>query len=68
MTESIRWDATDGIVTLTLDDPGKSANTINDRYVASMGQTLDRLLATDGQIIYFRSASDAIRSERIGLL
>src|SRR5947209_449565 len=45
MTESIRWDATDGIVTLTLDDPGKSANTLNDRYVASMGQTLDRLEA-----------------------
>jgi 3-hydroxyacyl-CoA dehydrogenase/enoyl-CoA hydratase/3-hydroxybutyryl-CoA epimerase len=34
-----------GIVTLTLDDPGRSANTINDRYVASMGQTLDRLEA-----------------------
>jgi 3-hydroxyacyl-CoA dehydrogenase/enoyl-CoA hydratase/3-hydroxybutyryl-CoA epimerase len=45
MTESIRWDATEGIVTLTLDDPGKSANTINDRFVASMGQTLDRLEA-----------------------
>jgi len=45
MTDSIRWDATDGIVTLTLDDPGKSANTINDRYVASMNQVLDRLEA-----------------------
>src|SRR2546423_2441773 len=45
MTDSIRWKASDGIVTLTLDDPGKSANTINDRYVASMGQTLDRLEA-----------------------
>jgi 3-hydroxyacyl-CoA dehydrogenase / enoyl-CoA hydratase / 3-hydroxybutyryl-CoA epimerase len=46
MTESIRWDAdADGIVTLTLDDPGKSANTINDRYVTSMSQTLDRLEA-----------------------
>ncbi|HEX6405401.1 MAG TPA: 3-hydroxyacyl-CoA dehydrogenase NAD-binding domain-containing protein [Pseudonocardiaceae bacterium] len=49
MTESIRWDSDadggDGIVTLTLDDPGKSANTINDRYVASMGQALDRLEA-----------------------
>ncbi|MCA1821728.1 MAG: enoyl-CoA hydratase/isomerase family protein, partial [Pseudonocardia sp.] len=46
MTDSIRWDVdAAGIVTLTLDDPGKSANTINDRYVASMGQTLDRLEA-----------------------
>jgi 3-hydroxyacyl-CoA dehydrogenase/enoyl-CoA hydratase/3-hydroxybutyryl-CoA epimerase len=46
MTGSIRWDAdADGVVTLTLDDPGRSANTINDRYVASMGETLDRLEA-----------------------
>ncbi|MGH3772009.1 MAG: 3-hydroxyacyl-CoA dehydrogenase NAD-binding domain-containing protein [Pseudonocardiaceae bacterium] len=46
MTESIRWDAdAEGIVTLTFDDPGRSANTMNDRYVASMGQTLDRLEA-----------------------
>ncbi|MDQ2881867.1 MAG: 3-hydroxyacyl-CoA dehydrogenase NAD-binding domain-containing protein [Actinomycetota bacterium] len=49
MTDSIRWDrdveGRDNIVTLTLDDPGRSANTMNDRYVASMGQTLDRLEA-----------------------
>ncbi|MGB6165851.1 MAG: 3-hydroxyacyl-CoA dehydrogenase NAD-binding domain-containing protein [Pseudonocardiaceae bacterium] len=47
MTESIRWDSDveSGIVTLTLDDPGRSANTMNDRYVASMEQTLDRLEA-----------------------
>ncbi|MGH3720352.1 MAG: 3-hydroxyacyl-CoA dehydrogenase NAD-binding domain-containing protein [Pseudonocardiaceae bacterium] len=49
MTESIRWDIDadggNGIVTLTFDDPGRSANTMNDRYVASMGQTLDRLEA-----------------------
>ncbi len=46
MAESIRWDRdADGIVTLTLDDPGRSANVINDCYVASMGQTLDRLEA-----------------------
>ncbi|MDQ4092693.1 MAG: 3-hydroxyacyl-CoA dehydrogenase NAD-binding domain-containing protein [Actinomycetota bacterium] len=45
----IRWDrgadGAEGIVTLTLDDPGKSANTMNERYVASMGDTLDRLQA-----------------------
>ncbi len=46
MSEAIRWDVdAGGIVTLTLDDPGRSANVINDRYVASMGQTLDRLEA-----------------------
>jgi 3-hydroxyacyl-CoA dehydrogenase/enoyl-CoA hydratase/3-hydroxybutyryl-CoA epimerase len=46
MTDSIRWDVdAAGIVTLTLDEPGKSANTINDRYVTSMGQMLDRLEA-----------------------
>ena len=55
MTESIRWDRdaegargtrdAEGIITLTLDDPGRSANTMNDRYVASMDQTLDRLEA-----------------------
>src|SRR5919199_3494471 len=46
MTDSIRWVIDDhGIVTLTLDDPGRSANTINDRYVTSMGQPLDRLEA-----------------------
>ncbi|MGH3693043.1 MAG: 3-hydroxyacyl-CoA dehydrogenase NAD-binding domain-containing protein, partial [Pseudonocardiaceae bacterium] len=46
MTESIHWDAdAAGIVTLTLDDPERSANVINDSYVASMGQTLDRLEA-----------------------
>ncbi|MGH3873854.1 MAG: 3-hydroxyacyl-CoA dehydrogenase NAD-binding domain-containing protein [Pseudonocardiaceae bacterium] len=46
MTGFLRWDAgAGGIVTLTMDDPGRSANTMNDRYVASMGQTLDRLEA-----------------------
>ncbi|MGH3826327.1 MAG: 3-hydroxyacyl-CoA dehydrogenase NAD-binding domain-containing protein [Pseudonocardiaceae bacterium] len=46
MTESIRWDIdADGIVTLTLDDPGRSANTLNDGYVTSMGKVLDRLEA-----------------------
>ncbi|HEU0087782.1 MAG TPA: 3-hydroxyacyl-CoA dehydrogenase NAD-binding domain-containing protein [Pseudonocardiaceae bacterium] len=43
---TIRWaqDA-DGIVTLTLDDPGQSANIMNDRYVRAMGETVDRLEA-----------------------
>jgi 3-hydroxyacyl-CoA dehydrogenase/enoyl-CoA hydratase/3-hydroxybutyryl-CoA epimerase len=42
----IRWDAdAEGIVTLTMDNPGKSANTMTDRYVTSMADTLDRLEA-----------------------
>jgi 3-hydroxyacyl-CoA dehydrogenase/enoyl-CoA hydratase/3-hydroxybutyryl-CoA epimerase len=42
----IRWDSdADGIVTLTMDDPGRSTNTMTDRYVTSMGETLDRLEA-----------------------
>jgi 3-hydroxyacyl-CoA dehydrogenase/enoyl-CoA hydratase/3-hydroxybutyryl-CoA epimerase len=42
----IRWDAdAAGIVTLTLDDPGRSVNTMTESYVASMGATLDRLEA-----------------------
>ncbi len=43
---TIRWERDgDGIVTLTLDDPGQSANTMNERYVAAMGETVDRLEA-----------------------
>jgi 3-hydroxyacyl-CoA dehydrogenase/enoyl-CoA hydratase/3-hydroxybutyryl-CoA epimerase len=35
----------DGIVTLTMDDPEQSANTMNDRYVAAMTAAVDRLEA-----------------------
>ncbi|MEV6301385.1 3-hydroxyacyl-CoA dehydrogenase NAD-binding domain-containing protein [Actinoplanes sp. NPDC051861] len=46
MTETIRWDrGDDGIVVLTLDDPSRGANTMNDAYVRSMGETVDRLEA-----------------------
>jgi 3-hydroxyacyl-CoA dehydrogenase / enoyl-CoA hydratase / 3-hydroxybutyryl-CoA epimerase len=45
----IRWDrgadGADGVVMLTLDDPGKSANTMNESYITSMADTLDRLEA-----------------------
>ena len=45
MSEStIRWEQhADGIVVLTLDDPSSSANTMNDAYVESMGEIVDRL-------------------------
>ena len=45
MSEStIRYDVdADGIVTLTLDDPASSANTMNAAYVRSMTAVVDRL-------------------------
>src|SRR4051794_41773786 len=46
MSSTIRWEQdADGIVVLTLDDPSSSANTMNDAYVRSMGETVDRLEA-----------------------
>ena len=43
---TIRWEQdNDGVVVLTLDDPQQQANTMNERYVRSMDQTLDRLEA-----------------------
>ncbi|GAA1233788.1 3-hydroxyacyl-CoA dehydrogenase NAD-binding domain-containing protein [Prauserella halophila] len=46
MTEAktIRWEQdSDGIVTLTMDDPKQSANTMNADYRESMGVVIDRL-------------------------
>ncbi|MEV6006667.1 3-hydroxyacyl-CoA dehydrogenase NAD-binding domain-containing protein [Streptomyces sp. NPDC051976] len=46
MSESttIRWEQdADGIVTLVLDDPGQSANTMNAAFADSLDATLDRL-------------------------
>ena len=45
MTEStIRWEQdADHIVTLILDDPQQSANTMNERYMRSMEETVSRL-------------------------
>lgn len=43
---TVRWEQdTDGVVVLTLDDPGQSANTMNAAYVASMRAAVDRLVA-----------------------
>ena len=33
----------DGIVTLTLDDPNQSANTMNDLYISSMKAVVDQI-------------------------
>ncbi|GAA1586124.1 3-hydroxyacyl-CoA dehydrogenase NAD-binding domain-containing protein [Actinoplanes couchii] len=51
MSETIRYDrAADGIVTLTLDDPSRGANTMNDAYVRSMEETVSRLEAERDEI------------------
>ena len=43
---AVRYDKdADGIVTLTLDDPTASANTMNELYIASMAAAVDRLYA-----------------------
>jgi 3-hydroxyacyl-CoA dehydrogenase/enoyl-CoA hydratase/3-hydroxybutyryl-CoA epimerase len=52
MTENtIQWDKdADGIVILTLDDPTGSANVMNEHYVQSMHDTVDRLVAEQDSI------------------
>ncbi|HEX2176096.1 MAG TPA: 3-hydroxyacyl-CoA dehydrogenase NAD-binding domain-containing protein [Nocardioidaceae bacterium] len=48
---AIRWDkGDDGIVVLTLDAPGQSANTMNDLYKASMEHAVERLEAEKADI------------------
>lgn len=43
---AVRWEkGADGIVVVTFDDPGRSANTMNSRYTAGMGACLDALYA-----------------------
>src|SRR4051812_43302252 len=41
----INWDADDGIVTLTMDDPAQRANTMNETFQHSIAETVDRLYA-----------------------
>jgi 3-hydroxyacyl-CoA dehydrogenase/enoyl-CoA hydratase/3-hydroxybutyryl-CoA epimerase len=48
---TIGWDKdTDGIVTLTMDDPSGSANVMNDAYLKSMGKAVDRLVAEQASV------------------
>ncbi|MEV5966485.1 3-hydroxyacyl-CoA dehydrogenase NAD-binding domain-containing protein [Kribbella sp. NPDC051952] len=44
----ISWDLADGIVTLTMDDPDASANTMNETYLAAMAATIERLQTASG--------------------
>ncbi|HEY9348630.1 MAG TPA: 3-hydroxyacyl-CoA dehydrogenase NAD-binding domain-containing protein [Inquilinus sp.] len=41
----ISWDLDEGVVTLTMDEPGASANTMNETYLAAMGSVVERLQA-----------------------
>ena len=44
MTDAVGYDKdADGVVTLTLDQPGASTNVMNAAYVVAMGEVLDRL-------------------------
>lgn len=44
--KAVRWDkGADGIALVTLDDPGRSANTMNDRYTEAMGEVVDAIAA-----------------------
>jgi 3-hydroxyacyl-CoA dehydrogenase/enoyl-CoA hydratase/3-hydroxybutyryl-CoA epimerase len=48
---AIRWEQdAQGIVTLTLDDPNQSANTMNDLFQASLRRTVERLTAEKSSI------------------
>jgi 3-hydroxyacyl-CoA dehydrogenase/enoyl-CoA hydratase/3-hydroxybutyryl-CoA epimerase len=50
-TSTIRWEQdADGDVILTLDDPGQSANTMNDAYRRSMADAVQRLQAQKDSI------------------
>ncbi|GAA4997286.1 3-hydroxyacyl-CoA dehydrogenase NAD-binding domain-containing protein [Pseudonocardia tropica] len=54
MTEqkAVRWDAdADGIAVVTLDDPGSSANTMNDAYRVSMREVVDDLEKNKDDIV-----------------
>ncbi len=42
-TDAVRYEVENGIVTLTIDDPNQSANTMNETYRASMEAAVDRL-------------------------
>ncbi|WP_148573181.1 3-hydroxyacyl-CoA dehydrogenase NAD-binding domain-containing protein [Nocardioides caldifontis] len=50
-TETVRYEKdADGIVTLTMDDPSSSANTMNDAYKEAMAAAIDRLEAEKDEI------------------
>ncbi|MEQ3554526.1 3-hydroxyacyl-CoA dehydrogenase NAD-binding domain-containing protein [Pseudonocardia nematodicida] len=49
--KAVRWETdADGIAIVTLDDPGRSANTMNDAYREAMGEVVDQLVAAKDDI------------------
>ena len=49
--KAVRWEkGADGIAIVTLDDPGRSANTMNDAYKAAMGEVVDALVAARDEL------------------
>jgi len=57
----IQWTQDDaGVVTLTMDDPGQRANTMNERFGVALGETVDRLVAEKDSItgVVVASAKD----------
>ncbi|MDN5860193.1 MAG: 3-hydroxyacyl-CoA dehydrogenase NAD-binding domain-containing protein, partial [Pseudonocardia sp.] len=49
--KAVRWQKdADGVAIVTLDDPGKSANTMNDRYREAMGEVVDQLVAAKDEL------------------
>lgn len=48
---AIQWSKdADGIVTLTMNDPSRSANVMNEIYIESMGNAVDRIVAEKDSI------------------
>src|SRR5690606_23773073 len=43
-TDAVRYEVADGIVTLTIDDPNQSANTMNETYRNAMDAAVNRLV------------------------
>ena len=54
---AVRWErGKDGVAVVTLDDPGKSVNTMNDAYLAAMEQVLGELAAAPPRGVIVTSA------------
>jgi 3-hydroxyacyl-CoA dehydrogenase/enoyl-CoA hydratase/3-hydroxybutyryl-CoA epimerase len=48
---TIRWDKdSDGVVVLTLDDPEQSANTVNEAFLSSLAEAIDKLESEQDEI------------------
>ncbi|MFL5147413.1 MAG: enoyl-CoA hydratase/isomerase family protein, partial [Microvirga sp.] len=51
MSAAVRWErGDDGIAVVVLDDPARSANTMNDAYLEAMDRVVDELAAARGEL------------------